>query len=124
MWGIILYKLREQRNITLFFKKIGGRKFEHQELRKIAREKLKNSVNDYIYKVDILLEHILHFSKTELIMNLDKEVSEQKCAEFELGIEELLKGKPIQYITNTQEFMKLNFFVDENVLIPQQIQKY
>ena len=90
-----------------------------QELRKIAREKLKNSVDDYIYKVDILLEHILNFSKTELIMNLDKEVSEQKCAEFELGIEELLKGKPIQYITNTQEFMKLNFFVDENVLIPQ-----
>jgi len=26
---------------------------------------------------------------------------------------------PIQYITNNQEFMKLNFYVDKNVLIPQ-----
>lgn len=26
---------------------------------------------------------------------------------------------PIQYITNKQEFMKLNFYVDKNVLIPQ-----
>ena len=90
-----------------------------QELRKIGRDKLKDEVEDYIYKVDILLEHILDFSKTELIMNLDKEVSEQICTEFKLDLEELLKGKPIQYITNTQEFMKLNFFVDESVLIPQ-----
>ena len=28
-------------------------------------------------------------------------------------------GIPIQYITNIQEFMKLDFYVDENVLIPQ-----
>ncbi|MBO5348643.1 MAG: peptide chain release factor N(5)-glutamine methyltransferase [Clostridia bacterium] len=30
-----------------------------------------------------------------------------------------LSGTPLQYITNKQEFMKLNFYVDENVLIPQ-----
>ena len=34
-------------------------------------------------------------------------------------IDEIINGKPIQYITNEQEFMKLNFYVDENVLIPQ-----
>ena len=31
----------------------------------------------------------------------------------------IVGGKPIQYITNNQEFMKMNFYVDENVLIPQ-----
>ena len=33
-------------------------------------------------------------------------------------INKLKNGIPLQYITNNQEFMKLNFFVDENVLIP------
>ena len=34
-------------------------------------------------------------------------------------IDELIQGKPLQYITHYQEFMKLDFYVDENVLIPQ-----
>lgn len=34
-------------------------------------------------------------------------------------IDKIINGKPIQYITNEQEFMKLKFYVDENVLIPQ-----
>lgn len=35
------------------------------------------------------------------------------------NIDKIINGKPIQYITNEQEFMKLKFYVDENVLIPQ-----
>lgn len=34
-------------------------------------------------------------------------------------IDKIINGKPIQYITNEQEFMKLKVYVDENVLIPQ-----
>lgn len=34
-------------------------------------------------------------------------------------IKKIIEGKPIQYITNYQEFMKLQFYVNENVLIPQ-----
>ena len=90
-----------------------------KELRKIGREKLKNDVEDYMYKVDILLEYILNIDKPRLIRNLDQEVTKEKCIEFESAVKDLLCGKPIQYITNNQEFMKLNFFVDENVLIPQ-----
>jgi release factor glutamine methyltransferase len=32
---------------------------------------------------------------------------------------EVLNGKPLQYITNVQSFMGFDFYVDENVLIPQ-----
>ena len=35
------------------------------------------------------------------------------------NINKLINGMPLQYITNNQEFMGLNFFVNENVLIPQ-----
>ena len=31
----------------------------------------------------------------------------------------LVNGEPIQYITNSQEFMNLKFYVDNRVLIPQ-----
>ena len=34
-------------------------------------------------------------------------------------LKKIVSGVPVQYLTNNQEFMKLNFYVDENVLIPQ-----
>lgn len=43
------------------------------------------------------------------------EDNEKKILE---GIEQLRNYVPIQYITNNQEFMKLNFLVNQNVLIP------
>ena len=58
-------------------------------------------------------------NKFELVIHHDMEVSEQQINEFEIGLEKLKNNVPIQYITNHQEFMKLDFYVDENVLIPQ-----
>ena len=43
----------------------------------------------------------------------------QKQTDYMRYIDKIINGKPIQYITNEQEFMKLKFYVDENVLIPQ-----
>lgn len=58
-------------------------------------------------------------NKFELVVNHDQQVSEQQINEFEIGLEKIKNNVPIQYITNHQEFMKLDFYVDENVLIPQ-----
>lgn len=67
----------------------------------------------------MLLEHVLNMNKFDLVINHAQEISEDKIHEFELGLEKIKNHVPIQYITNHQEFMKLNFYVDENVLIPQ-----
>lgn len=70
-------------------------------------------------KIRLLLEHVLKMNKFELVINHTNEIDENKIKEFETCLEKLKNHTPIQYITNKQEFMKMNYYVDENVLIPQ-----
>lgn len=67
----------------------------------------------------MLAEHVLNMNKFDLVINHEHEVTKEQELEFQLGLEKIKNNTPIQYITNHQEFMKLNFYVDENVLIPQ-----
>ena len=53
-----------------------------------------------------------------MITHSDDNLDEVHQKTISDGIEQLRNYIPIQYITNSQEFMKLNFFVDQNVLIP------
>lgn len=79
----------------------------------------KNEVDDSSIISRELAEYILQLNRQEIITNLEKEVKEEQKDRYYLALIEIIQGIPIQYITNTQEFMKLNFFVNENVLIPQ-----
>ena len=72
------------------------------------------------YKLSkMLLKHLLEVDASYLIVNSDKDLELSVEKKFKEGIELLKNGMPLQYITNTQEFMKLDFYVDSNVLIPQ-----
>lgn len=66
-----------------------------------------------------LLCYTLNQNKQYLVINMDKEVDEKEYQQYKNNLKEIIEGKPIQYITNKQEFMGLDFYVDENVLIPQ-----
>ena len=79
----------------------------------------KNNVEDAEIKANMLLQYILKMNKIELLINKDLEVSKKNIEKFNIYITEVSKGMPVQYLTNKQEFMKLNFYVDKNVLIPQ-----
>ena len=79
----------------------------------------ENNIEDSRIKSKLLLEYLLNMSKIELIVNNDKEVDDLIKEKYMKYINEIINGRPIQYIINNQEFMKLNFYVDENVLIPQ-----
>ena len=79
----------------------------------------KNNVEGAEIKANMLLQYILKMNKIELLINKDLEVSKTNIEKFNIYITEVSKGMPVQYLTNKQEFMKLNFYVDKNVLIPQ-----
>lgn len=91
-----------------------------KELKKIGINKLEEyKVDDVIYKAEKLLQYVLNINKVDLIINDNRIVDSKSEKRYLELIEEMIQGKPLQYITHMQEFMKLNFYVDENVLIPQ-----
>ena len=66
-----------------------------------------------------ILCYMLKKDKQYLIIHMNEELEESIYNEFIENINKIVKGVPLQYITNKQEFMNLEFYVDENVLIPQ-----
>ncbi len=83
---------------------------------KILKE---NNITDSYNIARILMAYTINKPKEYLVIN-DKEILEDEILHiYNDNIEKIKKGYPLQYITNNQEFMKLNFYVDDNVLIPQ-----
>ena len=88
-------------------------------LKKEINNLKENNIDNSTLKAKILLANILNVKKEYLLIHSKEEVKQEDKIKYENCIKELIKGKPLQYITNKQEFMGLNFYVDENVLIPQ-----
>ncbi|POY36340.1 peptide chain release factor N(5)-glutamine methyltransferase [Solitalea longa] len=66
----------------------------------------------------LVLMHILNFSKTQLSMNGLRELSIKQITSIEMVQEELLTGRPIQYVLGETEFYSCTIKVNEHVLIP------
>ena len=69
-------------------------------------------------KARLLLQYILKKSRQYLIVYDNEEVGKKEQWEYFVNIEKLINGVPLQHITHHQEFMKMDFYVNENVLIP------
>lgn len=91
-----------------------------KEILKYGKEELiKNNIEDASIIAKELAEHIFKITRAQMIANNNMEFSKDQTDNYINSIKKISTGIPIQYITNNQEFMNLNFYVDENVLIPQ-----
>ena len=79
----------------------------------------ENNISESRAKCRILLSNILNVSKEYLIIHDNKILDNKKEMKYKEYLVRLAGNEPIQYIIKKQEFMKMNFYVDENVLIPQ-----
>lgn len=69
-------------------------------------------------KARLLMEYILNKPRQYLLVYDDKNLNKLQENKYFNNIEKLVNGIPLQHITHQQEFMKMKFYVDENVLIP------
>jgi release factor glutamine methyltransferase len=67
---------------------------------------------------DTLLSFVLSCDKTKLYTNPEEIISDADINRYKELINERIRHVPLQYITHRVEFMSLDFFVDERVLIP------
>lgn len=79
----------------------------------------ENGIEDSSIIIKELLCFLLQVDKVYLITHSNEEMDKEVYIKVVQNMKKIVGGKPIQYITNNQEFMKMNFYVDENVLIPQ-----
>ena len=79
----------------------------------------ENNIDEPILKSRIILSNILNQNKEYLMVHEIEELDEDLIKKFKEDMFKLCNNIPIQYITKKQEFMGLEFYVDENVLIPQ-----
>ena len=77
-----------------------------------------NNIKSYILDSEILLSKTIKKDRSQLLLSLDKKISEKKIKIFFEYINRRKKNEPIAYITGFKEFWKSNFKVNKDVLIP------
>ncbi|GAA0106449.1 peptide chain release factor N(5)-glutamine methyltransferase [Paraclostridium sordellii] len=82
-------------------------------------EKLSSISDTPKLDTEILLQKALgDVDRLYIQLNLDKKLSDEELKGFNEMINDRLNGRPIAYIVKNREFMALDFYVEEGVLIP------
>lgn len=93
----------------------------YKELLQTARKFLKDGgIADAELDAWYLLVHVFGINRADFFMQENEEAPEYQTQRYMELVERRSLHLPLQYITGTQEFMGLEFEVDENVLIPRQ----
>ncbi|MEW9123827.1 MAG: peptide chain release factor N(5)-glutamine methyltransferase [Thermotaleaceae bacterium] len=89
-------------------------------------ETLKNAADQLSEKkartplldAEVLLCAVLKLDRLYLYIQRNRQLTEKEEEDFKSMLTKRLEGMPVQYILGHQEFMGLDFYVEEGVLIP------
>ena len=94
---------------------------QYAKLYQIGKEQLqKAGITDAELDARLLLEFICHTDRNALYAHGDREIEDEKMQDFLQLIEKRAVHIPLQHLTGEQNFMGLDFLVNEHVLIPRQ----
>lgn len=80
----------------------------------------EKNIEDATLKSKMIMENVLGQNRQYIIANDLNQLDYEQEKEYFFEIEKLLKNNPIEYITNKKEFMNLELYVNQDVLIPRQ----
>ena len=89
-----------------------------EALKKGTIELKTKGIEEPKMKARLLMQYILNKPREYLVIYDNKELTQNESSKYFENINKIVKGVPLQHITHQQEFMKMNFYVDNNVLIP------
>ncbi|MCT4619000.1 MAG: peptide chain release factor N(5)-glutamine methyltransferase [Marinisporobacter sp.] len=90
-----------------------------QDVLKLAVERIKETkACTPLLDAEVILCHTLKKDRLFLYTHRDHVLKEEEVRVFNECIEKRTQGMPVAYIVRKQEFMGLNFYVEEGVLIP------
>ena len=100
---------------------MNGKIFTLRNLYQSGTEKLeKAGIREAKLDAWYLLEYKTGISRAVFLADPDREVEEEKAESYQKDICTRARRIPLQHITGEQEFMGLDFKVNEHVLIPRQ----
>ena len=91
-----------------------------QEIKIFLKQKLASTIDavELSSLMGMLIEAVTGWNRMQQIVNVNTELTKEHQAQIELYAEQLLSGKPIQYILGKAWFMGNELMVNEHVLIP------
>ena len=85
----------------------------------LGKNRLKKAnMQNYALEAELLLMHSISFTRIQLYTKNNSMLTQAEEKAFFSALQQREKGRPIQYILGSCEFMGLSFFVEEGVLIP------
>ncbi|MCK9443996.1 MAG: peptide chain release factor N(5)-glutamine methyltransferase [Tissierellaceae bacterium] len=84
----------------------------------VTIDDLRRKYKDFPRESLLIFSKLLGVDKSHIYAYGDREVSDIISMEFQVQMKKVQEGTPIQYVLGEKEFMGLNFFVNEKVLIP------
>ncbi len=75
-------------------------------------------IDTYQLDTQLLMCHVINQSKLYIIMNRDRELSKEDYEAFQSLVLRRKTREPMAYILNDVEFMGIDFYVEQGVLIP------
>jgi len=77
-----------------------------------------NDIDDAPLEGELLLRQTLKFNRVQLYQNLEQRITPEQQDILQGFVERRLKGEPTAYINGYREFYGLDFYVNNDILIP------